>query len=253
MKRQLTIFRPACLLGCSLALVIGQAIPVAADGGQEPLRFSGFSSGMKEAGQRVIQDAGTWEKVWKQVHDRVRPQPQVPKVNFEKQSVLAVFMGEKNSGGYSIQITQVKDAGAVTEVIVSRISPGARDVLTAVLTQPYDMLIIEKPAKPVKFVIKDRKRPDAHGVIVTFGGQKLNEIEAKTTNAQFRPEFEKRLAELVAQLPGKPKVRIEHWYDSVLNGCAIRVEVEPDRVVSVSKRLLAALIQEAYVARVNLY
>ncbi len=215
-------------------------------------RFKGYHGGIKEVGEQVIEDATTWEKVWKQVHATLRPLPKLPEVDFERQIVLAVFMGGRNTGGYSIDITHVKDAGKFLEVSVRRMSPDARDVTTQALTAPYDMLVIEKPGKPVRFVVKDAKRPDAHGVIVTFNGEELNGVESKTTNGKFRPEFEKRLAELAAKLPGEPNAKIVYWYKAALNGCAIQVEQEPENVERESKELLEALAKEPYVKSAEL-
>ena len=82
----------------------------------------------------------------------------LPKVDFEKQVVLAVFMGEKNTGGYRIQIRGMKDTGKKIEVSVKTTSPPQDGFSIQVLTQPYEFLIAEKPAKPVKFVVTPEKQ-----------------------------------------------------------------------------------------------
>jgi hypothetical protein len=115
-------------------------------------RFSGHHSGMRTTGEQVIQDAEVWKQVWGQVYRTSRPQPEPPKIDFDKQTVLAVFLGNRNTGGYSIRITAVKDTGKETEVHVQRSSPRPGDITTQALTQPYDIVVIDKPDKPVRFV-----------------------------------------------------------------------------------------------------
>ena len=106
----------------------------------------------------MIDNLETWKKVWREVHQAVSPKPKLPKVDFEKQVVLAVFMGEKNTGGYRIQIRGMKDTGKKIEVSVKTTSPPQDGFSIQVLTQPYEFLIAEKPAKPVKFVVTPEKQ-----------------------------------------------------------------------------------------------
>ena len=124
---------------------------------EEKQRFSGQQSGVKKPAQKVIDNLEAWKKVWKEVHQSVSPKPKLPKVDFEKQVVLAVFMGEKNTGGYRIQIKGMTDTGKKIEVAVKTTSPPQDGFSIQVLTQPYEFLIAEKPAKPVKFVVTAEK------------------------------------------------------------------------------------------------
>ena len=125
---------------------------------EEKQRFSGQQSGVKKPAQKVIDNLESWKKVWREVHQTVSPKPKLPKVDFEKQVVLAVFMGEKNTGGYRIQIQGMKDTGKKIEVSVKTTSPPQDGFSIQVLTQPYEFLIAEKPAKPVKFVVTAEKQ-----------------------------------------------------------------------------------------------
>lgn len=144
-------FRVACAVAVACS---GSIITTSAAAAEKEMRFRGTYSGVEKAGERVIEDAETWEKVWKQVHATVSPKPKLPAVDFEKQVVLAVFQGQQSTGGHSIRIVSVKEAGDVTRVTVERRSPGPGAITTQALTQPYDMLVVDKPAQPVKFVVQ---------------------------------------------------------------------------------------------------
>jgi hypothetical protein len=53
---------------------------------------------------------------------------------------IAVFMGEKPTGGYSIEVTDVSDSEGRTGVLVKEIEPNKGDIVTQVLTQPYTII-----------------------------------------------------------------------------------------------------------------
>ncbi|MFP5436840.1 MAG: protease complex subunit PrcB family protein [Bacteroidia bacterium] len=70
---------------------------------------------------------------------------QLPKVDFEKHSVVAVFMGQKSTGGYSITITDVSIAANTAEITVAKTSPTG--MATMALTAPYCIAVIPKVEK----------------------------------------------------------------------------------------------------------
>jgi hypothetical protein len=61
-------------------------------------------------------------------------------------------MGEFATGGYSIQMRTVRDTGTRIEVVVVQRRPGPGDLTTDAFSQPYDILVIPKPNKPIAFV-----------------------------------------------------------------------------------------------------
>lgn|GEM_PF-2770081 len=124
----------------------------------EQTRFHGYYSGVTKSGEKVIDNLEAWQKVWKEVHKTVNPKPKLPPVDFKKQVVLAVFMGEKNTGGYEIKITSIKETDQALVVSVRTTSPPADSFTTQALTQPYDLRVIKKPTKPVKFVTRRKTK-----------------------------------------------------------------------------------------------
>ena len=135
--------------------------------GPDVLRFRGISCGIRTASQQVIEDEATWKKVWGQVNngnmwDLFGGQPKLPEIDFDKQMVLAVFMGQRGNVN-SIEIVAIKDTGKRVEVHVHSSDPPkvrrAKPVPfhlvgLPMVTEPYDIVVIPKPNKPVKFVMK---------------------------------------------------------------------------------------------------
>ncbi len=54
--------------------------------------------------------------------------------------ILAVFAGEKRTGGYSIEIVKVEDNEGITNVIAKEISPKSTDFVTMAFTYPYTVV-----------------------------------------------------------------------------------------------------------------
>lgn len=66
----------------------------------------------------------------------------VPSVDFKKNNVVALFMGQKSTGGYSISVRKVTVEGnAATVYIKTTVSEG---MATMALTAPYTIAIIPK-------------------------------------------------------------------------------------------------------------
>ncbi len=74
------------------------------------------------------------------------------KVNFEEEMILAVFMGERTTGGYSIEIVEIMEKDDVVEVIIGQTSPGEDDMVSMAFTYPEHIVKMEKTEKPIEFI-----------------------------------------------------------------------------------------------------
>lgn len=70
-----------------------------------------------------------------------------PAIDFEQNKVVALFMGQKNSGGYSISVRKITVDGDTTTVSVKRTLP--EGMATQAITAPYCIAIIPKTDKVV--------------------------------------------------------------------------------------------------------
>jgi len=66
----------------------------------------------------------------------------VPMVDFNKNNVVALFMGQKTTGGYSINVRKISVDGDTTTVYVKTTEP--EGMATMALTAPYTITIIPK-------------------------------------------------------------------------------------------------------------
>jgi len=114
--------------------------------------WKGNHCGITEQKHMVITDPKDWAELWKRVHRGKIPIPEVPTIDFNKNMVLAVFMGQKPTSGYAIQITEISRTNGEVVVKVKEVTPPKGAILLQVLTQPFHIVVVPKVEGKVGFV-----------------------------------------------------------------------------------------------------
>jgi PrcB C-terminal len=134
----------ACLLSC-----------VAADGGRS-LKIRSLAKGalsrIKEAKQEVIRDAAAWDKFWKQHSVSAASAEKMPVVDFSKEMVIAVTMGTKRTGGYTMEILRVEPTEKSLKIFVKETSPPPGALTIQALTAPFHFIAVPKSDLKLEFV-----------------------------------------------------------------------------------------------------
>ena len=76
-------------------------------------------------------------------------------IDFGEHSVIAVFSGEKPTGGYEIEITGITETTNRIKINVLETIPGEDCVVIQVITFPYDVVLIESTEKTPEFVFEE--------------------------------------------------------------------------------------------------
>lgn len=98
----------------------------------------GDTSQITTAGIEVARDDNAWAHLWAR---HVFPaRPAVPAVDFRSELGLGVFDGQRRSGGYAIEVTDVVKIGPHLHLTIERTSPGA--IATTVITAPYHFVAL---------------------------------------------------------------------------------------------------------------
>ena len=113
---------------------------------------SGTYSGKKDAVAQVIQDRVEWEKLWKQHVSVLVPQPPLPDVDFESEVVVAIFAGEKKSGGYAVMIKKATIEANDVVIRYKLTEPQPNSFTLQVITQPFVLLKMDKPPGSVRLI-----------------------------------------------------------------------------------------------------
>jgi hypothetical protein len=99
----------------------------------------GDQSGVERQREVIVRTAGEWQAVWKE-H---RPDEPPPSVDFSKSMAIGVFLGFRNTGGYSVAITSIEDTGGDVIVTWKESKPGPQDIASQVLTFPFHIVRTE--------------------------------------------------------------------------------------------------------------
>lgn len=108
-------------------------------------------SGIENPQNIVIQSQGKFKELWDSVYKNSLPAPSVPEVDFEKCTIIAVFMGQKPTGGYGINITKIEEYEKSIVVTIKETTPEEGSMLFQVLTSPMHIVKIAKTNKDIVF------------------------------------------------------------------------------------------------------
>lgn len=97
----------------------------------------GGTCGIQSRINYVIDDLETWETLWTDIHNISTSTPELPYVNFTKEIVIAVFLGEFATGGYVAEITRITPSLTGLTVHIMETHPGASCIVTMSITHPY--------------------------------------------------------------------------------------------------------------------
>lgn len=90
-----------------------------------------------------------------QAHSSIRiPPPPLPSVDFDRVMIVAVFSGEKPSGGYGIEIAKIEEDAAKGQlrVFFRETQPPSGFMAIQSLTQPYHLIKVKRLDSPVEFL-----------------------------------------------------------------------------------------------------
>lgn len=109
--------------------------------------------GLAEAGQQVVRDGATWNALWARITRTGAPLP-LPAVDFTREMVLVAAMGSRPTGGYTVTIEGVDEAGGEWVARVAEQRPGARCGTIQAVTAPVDAVAVPRSDRPVRWAVR---------------------------------------------------------------------------------------------------
>ena len=127
-------------------------IPAAAENGavQFDAIISGTSSGHTARRSYIINNNPEWTELWASAA-RADLNGQIAAIDFSQKTLIAVFQGKQNTGGYSIEIQKVIETSDRITVSVKEISPAATCDVIQSSTAPFTIITIPKTSKEIVF------------------------------------------------------------------------------------------------------
>lgn len=99
----------------------------------------------------IIKDRESLLKLYGQVNKTRKPGFPIPNIDFSVETIVAVFMGEKNAGGYGVAVEEVKEKNGKLTVFIKETKPNPGDMVITVMTQPFCVIKINSSDKEIVF------------------------------------------------------------------------------------------------------
>jgi len=121
------------MIGVLLAAILQASVPIRS-------LDKGITSQIDVARQAAVRSDAEWNMLWSQhAGDRARPA-----VDFNREMVLAVFVGRRPTAGFSVEIVGAREESGALVVSYRESRPPAGIVTAQVLTSPYHLVAVPK-------------------------------------------------------------------------------------------------------------
>ena len=104
----------------------------------------GYRSGIREPLQIAVRNQDEWNAIWKRHSFIDRNPPPAPSIDFNREMVVGIFLGEKRTGGYEVEIVRAERRDSSLYFYYREKSPVAGAIVTQVLTQPFHLVKVAK-------------------------------------------------------------------------------------------------------------
>lgn len=84
-----------------------------------------------------------------------------PEVDFDRWMVVVVSLGTRPTGGFTVGIERVIDAGAIMQIQAIETVPGPDCMTLQALTRPVAMALVPRLRRRVEFYVERREEPCA--------------------------------------------------------------------------------------------
>jgi hypothetical protein len=117
--------------------------------------LNGTFCSVDEKREAVVNSNDELNKLMVDVYRNLDQVPKSPVVDFNKNTLIAVFIGARNTGGYMVDIDSVTEGSKNLTVNVTETKPGKSCVVTEAITKPFTIVKIPKTDKKPVFKYKE--------------------------------------------------------------------------------------------------
>lgn len=108
--------------------------------------FESSNSGYETPDRLVVRDARRWQETWQQLHGPLGAERPAPAIDFTREVVVVIALGQRGSGGHAARVEGVVEMDGEVIVRVREWAPGAGCMSTQQMTSPA--LAVRVPAGP---------------------------------------------------------------------------------------------------------
>lgn len=136
----ITVLLAPILAGC----IASSTPPGDSPGSAALTQWSGAQGGTATFFTREVRDAATWNALWRQL-GREPPPP----FDASREMALAIFLGERRTAGYRIEVVAVRDEAGRRVAEYRELTPAPGKVVSQVLTRPWAVVVFAQSDRPV--------------------------------------------------------------------------------------------------------
>jgi hypothetical protein len=114
----------------------------------------GYQSALKPGTIRVVRNASDWQELWKEHTAQMMPRPEAPAVDWEKNMLVCVALGERPTAGYRVEIESIEREKNRVIVTAHETKPAPDAILPQVITHPYVMAVTPRSDGEVELRMK---------------------------------------------------------------------------------------------------
>ena len=118
---------------------------------ETPLSIATVDKGNRSAIHRplqiVIRNQDEWKAFWKRHSSRDSNPPPAPSIDFNREMVVGIFLGEKRTGGYEVEIVRAERRDSSLYLYYREENPTPGAMVAQALTQPFHLVKVAKHEK----------------------------------------------------------------------------------------------------------
>lgn len=111
--------------------------------------FSEKNTNQRVAADYVIDSEEDWEQMWEEFFSHITPPPTRPRIDFSREMILIVCLGERPSTGYKAVVENITRTDGMLRVRYSEIEP--EGLVGMMITYPCTAVSIPHSDLPVAF------------------------------------------------------------------------------------------------------
>ncbi|MDE2234439.1 MAG: protease complex subunit PrcB family protein [Gammaproteobacteria bacterium] len=151
------------MLACAATLLVAGCASMGGGNSGATVVASGDHSLIKDQEYKDIHTQADFDALWDKAFKGMSGAPDKPQVDFSKQMVLAAFIGDQNTGGYTIRFTKIDSTGPTIDVSILVTQPGQNCRVPQRLSDTYLIVAIPASSKPVNINNPQSERMPACG------------------------------------------------------------------------------------------
>ena len=110
----------------------------------------GSRSGITKPARRLARTETEWRALWKAHYPGGT---NAPSVDWSREMVAAVFLGERPTGGYRIAVREAREVAGKLRVTVVERKPPPDAMVTQAFTTPFQVVAVKRSRLPVEWKV----------------------------------------------------------------------------------------------------